>query len=475
MFALDRRSGDPLSVQIKNGVTDRIRSGLLTPGEQLPTVRQMAARLSVSPVTVIQAYAALEASGLVTRVHGRGVFVRPRPGDPLPPAGAGAWQRSLSDYIPRSLSGYLLRSDLPSHVVPMHVAAVEASLLQVMELANAVRNAALSDPGRLGWYSPPAGIPELRAAVAAYLTDTGLKAAPGDVLITQGAQQGIDLIARTFVGPGDGVAIETPSYPPTTDAFRARNVRLHPIPVDDQGMRVDLLEEIPHLRLVCVVPTFQNPTGTVLSRRRREQLLEIARRRNLLILEDDPWSEFAYDTAPPPTLKSQDTGGHVLYVKSFSKLLSVGVRIGAVVASGQLLQRLVAAKEISDLGVSLLPQLAVLPVLQDPRLGRRLKRMVAALRERRDAVLRTLASTAPDGTSWSAPAGGLNVWVRLPRHLDAEALLPRAEAEGVTFAPGVSFFPAAPEGNHLRLSFGAGKPPDLERGVTALCRAIAQA
>lgn len=472
-FSLDRQSDETLPQQIKRILADRIRSGMAKPGERLPTVRQMAQQLGVSPVTVMQAYATLEAAGLVVREHGRGIFVQARPGSngerkkaPL------HWQQNLPDYIPRSLSGYLTRSELPPNAVPMHIATVEAGLLQIMELVNAVKHAALHDPSRLGRYSPTAGVSELRMAVAAYLADRGLSVPAADVLITQGAQQGIDLVARTFTGPGDGVAIESPSYPPAIDAFRARGVRLYPIPVDGEGMRVDLLADIPNLRLVYLVPTFQNPTGAVLSRRRRATLLEMARSRHFLILEDDPWSEIAFAKAPPPTLKSQDPDGHVIYLKSFSKLLSVGVRIGAVVATGQIFERLVAAKQIADLGVSLLPQLAVLPVLQSARLQRHLGRMVNALRERRDAVLGALAAAAPRGVRWTAPAGGLNVWVTLPPHIDAEVLLSAAETRGLVFAPGISFFPADPELNHLRLSFGAASPADLDRGVRALCQLL---
>lgn len=310
--------------------------------------------------------------------------------------------------------------------------------------------------------------------MAAYLQGRGTRVSAAEVLITQGAQPGIDLVARIFVGPGDAVALESPCYPPAIDALRARGVRLFPIPVDGEGMRVDLLANIPGLRLVYLVPTYQNPTGTVLSRRRRATLLEMARKRHFLVMEDDPWPEIAFDRAPP-TLKSQDPDGHVVYLKSFSKLLSVGVRLGAVAASGQVFDQLAAAKGIADLGVSQLPQLAVLPVLQSPRLQPCLRRMVGALRERRDAVLAALTAAAPPGVRWTTPAGGLNLWVTLPAHLDAVAVPQAAEARGIVFAPGVSFFPGEPELNHLRLSFRAAKPADLVRGVRELCAVLTEA
>ncbi|MFZ5815058.1 MAG: PLP-dependent aminotransferase family protein, partial [Bacillota bacterium] len=471
-LSLDRTSPEPLPQQIRRALADRIRSGLIPPGERLPTVRRLAEQLGVSPVTVMQAYATLEAAGLVSRVQGSGVYVRERP--EAPPEGRKpepyGWQRGLPDYIPRSLAGHLTRTDLPPRGIPMHVAIVDAGLLQVMELVNAIRNAALNDPARLGWYSPTEGVPELREAVAAHLRRMGMAISAGEVLITQGAQQGIDLVARTFTGPGDAVAVESPCYPPIIDAFLARGARLHPIPVDGEGMQVDRLAEIPGLRLACVVPNFQNPTGAVLSRRRRASLLELARRRGFLILEDDPWSEFAFGgRALPPSLKSQDPDGHVIYLKSFSKLLSVGVRLGAAVASGLVFERLVAAKRLTDLGVSLLPQLAVTAVLQSPRLQRHLQRMIGALRERRDAVLEALTAHAPRAVRWSRPGGGLNIWLTLPPHVDPEALLRAAEARGILFAPGTGFFVGDPEGSHLRLSFGAAPPADLQRGVRELC------
>lgn len=477
-FPLDRSAAEPLFLQIKRALADRIRSGLLAEGERLPAVREMAGRMGVSPVTVVQAYAALEAAGLVDREQGRGVFVRNRSalvGAPARPAGGHLWQRAVADYVPRSLSWHILPGDRPAEVIPMQIATVGADLLPVQDLVSDLRHVVANNPSIWGVYSPVAGEPSLREAIATHLRSGGIPVSAGEVLVTHGSQQGIDLAARSFIGPGDAVAMESPTYPPAIDAFKARGARIHPIPVDSEGMQVERLAAIPGLKMLYLVPTFQNPTGALLSRRRRRELMALARERSFIILEDEPWREISFGNAPPPPLKSQDPDGHVIYVKSYSKMLSVGIRIGALAASGSFFQRLLAAKAIADHGTALLPQMAVQPFVSSPRLARHLKRLVPLLAERREAVLTALERHAPRGVRWNRPAGGLSVWVTLPEGLDAEQLLPGATDRGLAFAPGIGFYPGDPDLNRLRLTFGSASPEELQRGVAILCDLIRQA
>ncbi|MFZ5817556.1 MAG: PLP-dependent aminotransferase family protein [Bacillota bacterium] len=489
MIQIDRLSPEPIPMQIKRAVADLVRSGLMQDGEQLPPVRRLARELGISPVTVVQAYAALESAGLADRRQGLGVFVRAKVAGPLRAAGSGretatgmdrqaaagecreqtGWQQGLVDYIPRSVSWSFQAREPEPGLIQMQTAVVSADLLPIPDLVNDLRAAILSDPQLLGRYSPLAGLHRLRSAAAAYISTTGLPLEPEQVMITQGAQQGIDLVARTFVGPGDAVAVEALTYPPAIDAFRARGARIYPIPVDGEGMQVDPLEEIPGLKLVYTVPAYQNPLGVVMSRRRRLDLLDLARERRLLVVEDDPWREISFEKTPPPPLKAQDSGGHVIYLKSFGKLVAVGLRVGALVASGRVFQRLLAAKEVVDRGTALLPQVALQALLDSPRMGRHMRRLTLALRERRDRLIRELEAQAPRGVRWTVPQGGLSVWVSLPPQMDTEALLPIALQRGLAFAPGAGFFPAEPQTQHLRLSYGLGAPQELARGVSLLC------
>ena len=475
-LALDRHSNERLTLQIKRLLADRIHSGLLAEGEQLPTVRALARDLRVSPVTVMEGYAALEAAGLILRHRGRGIFVSRRESAPTVRAPANdplAWQQEVADYVPRAMAGAIQRYELPTTVLPMHSATISADLLPIQDLLSDLRHAVLNDPSLLGRYSPVSGDARLREAMAAYLNSTGARVTSSEVLITQGAQQGIDLVARTFVGPGDAVAVESPTYPPAIDVLKARGARVVPVRTDGEGLCVEALEEIPDLRLVYLIPTFHNPTGTVMSQRRRRDLLALARERRALILEDDPWRETTLDASPPPPpLQSLDTDGHVIYVKSVSKIVGVGIRLGAVAARGRLMRRLAAAKAISDGGAALLTQLAVLPFLGSPRMMRHLRRLPGALRERRDAVLQALAVHAPRGAAWTRPAGGLSIWLTLPPGLHSDRLQARAEAGGLAVTSGTGFFAGEPETGHLRVCFGAAPPEDLSRGVALLCELI---
>lgn len=475
-FQLNRDSSERLAQQIKRALADRIHSGLIGPGEQLPRVRDLVRELGVSPVTVTEAYAALESAGLVVRLHGKGVFVRERPlSEPrTTQRDEHAWMQGVPDHVPRSFAWSLEGAGHGARVLTMQTAVVGADLVPVSDLMSDLQLSLRGNPNLLSHYAPIAGDGNLRQTAATYLQGLGVPATANEVIITQGAQQGIDLVARTFIGPGDAVAVESPAFPPAIDAFRARGATIVPVPVDGEGMQTDALSDIPNLRLVYTVPAFQNPTGAILSRRRRLALTALAQERHVLLLEDDPWRELSYDHEPPAPLRAMDTTGHVIYLKSFSKIFAVGVRLGALVASGLLFDRLLAAKGVADRGTALLPQLAVQPFLDSPRMGRYLRRLVAALRERRAAVLGALERHAPRGVRWTVPPGGLNVWITLPRHMDAQAVVAEAEKEGILLAPGVGFFVENPSLNCLRLSFGAAAPGDLERGVRVLCAILAR-
>jgi DNA-binding transcriptional MocR family regulator len=324
------------------------------------------------------------------------------------------------------------------------------------------------------------GYPPLRAAIATMLRDRGIEADGSLVCVTSGCQQGIDLAAKVFVGPGDAVLVEQPSFLGALEAFRARGARIVGVPIEADGLRIEALPGLIQRhrpKLLYCMPTYQNPTGRSLSAEKRRGLLRIAATYDLPIVEDDSAGFFNLEPGgcAPPSLKSDDQAGYVIHLGTFSKLIAAGLRLGWLVADAAVFEKLVAAKYASDLSSDALVQRAVHYLLIDGVLAAHLSRARAVYRERRDALVRALAELR--GARFDAPEGGFNLWLELPREGPTSTeLFLEGVRRGVAFVPGPFFFSAygsAPTGlRGLRLSFSALAPADLQRGVRLLGEAL---
>ncbi|WP_019120546.1 PLP-dependent aminotransferase family protein [Brevibacillus massiliensis] len=469
---LNRSSHIPLSQQIHQALADRILSGYFPKGSRLPSVRKLAGLLHVSPVTVIHALDMLEKEKLVTRIQGKGTFVYEQRTDGQEGQQQDPMPLQIPDYIHRSQ--YLYYNQMPAEF-NFASSSVDPALLPTKLLAESIQHLARHQPEILAQYGEIQGDLELRQVLAKYLTQESLFTTPQEILVTNGSQQGIDLVARSFIGPGDVVVTEEPTYAAAIDVFRSRGAAVVSVPMDEEGMRIDKLTALLDTytpKLVYTIPTFQNPTGKVMSVRRRKQLLELANELGFLILEDDPWSEIYYDETPPPHIKSMDTSGSVIYLKGLSKILSPGCRIGFLIASVNILNRLIVAKTNADLGNPLLNQKVILPILESNRIGRQLGELRSTLKKRRDLTLKLLGQQAPAGTSWIVPKGGFNLWISLPDWANTNELLGEAEKRNVTYLPGSSCYPGEMEWNHLRISFSFVDEDHLKRGIRELCALI---
>ncbi|KAA9007633.1 PLP-dependent aminotransferase family protein [Paenibacillus spiritus] len=472
-IGLDRSGGaPPLPLQIAEALGHRIASGLLAPGALLPSIRNLARELGVSQVTAGKAYAELEREGWIERRHGIGCYVKQAA--PGKERSGYAWQERLNDCLPRA---QLWRNfDDREMRYPLHLAAIHESLLPLRELGGSVAKLVTGQPELMSAYGNFQGDYELRATMARHLRQRGIAAEPERVLVTSGAQQGIDLVARTFVGPGDVVYLEDPSYTGAIDLWAGRGARMAFVPTDRDGMRVDMLlrmcDERPP-KLIYTVPTYQNPSGVTLGERRRRALLEVAQAYGALILEDDPFSDLYFGSPPPPPIKSLDTDGHVLYLKSFSKMLAPGFRLAALAADGDVLTRLIAAKSASDLGSPLLTQRALLPFIAG-RYDAYAAGLRAALRRRMEKAARILSEIAPPGVGWTAPEGGLCLWLSLPRPLDTAALAADAAAAGVSFLPGSVCRTDEARSRHIRICYSILSEADTERALRLLLPLLAR-
>ncbi|MEK5030703.1 PLP-dependent aminotransferase family protein [Paenibacillus sp. FSL R7-0302] len=458
------RSGDKsLPRQISETIAQRITSGLLQPGTRLPSVRGLSSSLKVSQVTVSKAYADLEQRGHILCSQGKGCYVaeweRNRQGAEV------RWQDGYDDYLPRA---QLWRNFDYSEVdYPFHLASIHSSLLPLGPIGMTMAALVKEQPELMATYGNFQGDPELREVMRKHLQSRGIQLSSGDLMITSGAQQGIDLVARTFVGPGDTVYLEAPSYTGAIDVFAGRGAEMIFVPMDGEGMRVDRLTAMCDRRppkLIYTNPTFQNPSGVTLSMPRRQRLLELARSYRCLIVEDDPFSDLYFHQPPPASIKSLDTAGHVVYMKSFSKVLAPGCRIACVAAEGNILSRLIAAKSASDLGSPLLTQRAVLPFIERQYDGYAAK-LRSALRVRMEAAAKLLKQYAPAGVTWQLPGGGLNLWLQLPESPGTTKLHALAEQEGISFLPGDVCYAGDIPSRHIRLSYSQLTQEGMERGL----------
>lgn len=455
----------PLYRQLMEQIRALIHSGALSPGDRLPTVRQLAAELGLTRLTVHAAYAELQAQGLIESFVGRGTFVAARP---LP----GQWQVSSLPQPPAPwhVEGLLAEMEGQTSAPLLNFAQAHPApeAFPTRELSKALR-AALNDPAALN-YGVIQGETVLREQVSRLLLERGITTSPDHVLITAGAQQGIGLALGALTVPGDVVLVEEPTYPGVLELAALHGQRLVGIPTDAEGISLAALEatcRAYHPRLLYLIPAYHNPTGHTLSPTRHAAVLSMARTHQMLIVEDDIYGFLALDGPAPLPLKASDTEGQVLYITSFSKIFTPGLRLGALVAAPTYLPKLAACKQSTDLTCSPLLQQALADYLRRGYLAAHLQRARALYRERRDAMLAALErSLSP--CIWTHPNGGFSIWITLPAPVNEQNVVRQAREQGIGVAPGRLFFPQPRREGYIRLCFGAHPPKRIEEGIARL-------
>jgi DNA-binding transcriptional MocR family regulator len=326
------------------------------------------------------------------------------------------------------------------------------------------------------------GLGGLIEAVRDYAAAKGMVATAAETLVTEGSQQGLDLLARVLVDPGDTVLVERPSYVGATSAFRASRARMLGVALDEGGLSIedlrarhaDCVRDGRPPKFLYVIPSFQNPSGISHARDRRRALLEACRALDLLVIEDDPYGDLYFEAAPLPTLRSLDPEG-VVYLSSFSKILAPGLRSAFVIGPEEILAKVEIAKQSANLCGSGLDQRVILACLRRGLIEEQKARIRPYYRAKRDAMLAALSAEMPPGVSWTRPAGGLFVWLTLPAGLDAEALLPDAVAEGVAYVAGAPFHEDGGGAETMRLTFAKEDEPTIAEGVRRLARVVRRA
>jgi DNA-binding transcriptional MocR family regulator len=463
---------DPLNEQLADALARAIDVGLLPPGIRLPAERELARELALSRTTIVAAYDRLRLAGLARSRQGSGTRVVARGPGLFPPTPTPAEETDTEQPArigrpePGQASiGFIGAAD-PADAIQLTLGALPAGPVVAECVARAMRDDVPALLGELGY--DPFGMPVLRGAVASYLGRLGVPTDPDQVLITNGAQQAVYLVASQLGGPGSAVLLENPTYIGAIDAFRTTGNRLLPMPVDPEGPRVEVAGMIAAgapVRLAYVVPTFHNPTGATMPEERRRDLARAAAEYGFQVVEDlTPDASLGLGTPPP--IAAFDPGDRVITIGSLSKIAWGGLRIGWIRAPRADIDRLVAGRIVGDHSSSLITQAIALRVME--RIEEVAAWTVATAAQRRAVLTEALASKVPEW-SWETPRGGLALWVGLP-DADAVQFSRLAAHHGVIVRPGPLASPDGAFRDHIRIAFGAD-PDRLVEGVDRLAAA----
>jgi 2-aminoadipate transaminase len=332
-------------------------------------------------------------------------------------------------------------------------------------------------------YGPTEGFEETVDCIVEVMGAEGMLPDPDDVIVTTGGQQAIDLICKTLVDPGDVVVCEAPTYPGAVPVFCSYQAEVVQIDCDEDGMRIEELEAVlakldtegRRPKFVYSVPAFQNPAGVTLSLERRRRLVELARQRELLVVEDNPYGLLRFGGEPLPPLYQLDGGDFVIYVGTFSKILSPGIRLGWAVAPPPVMEKMVLGKQASDLCTSTLTQHFVREYFAEGRWREYVESLVDVYRGRRDTMVAALREHFPAEATWTEPQGGLFIWATLPDYIDTGDLLAKALREDVAFVPGQAAYVDERRGrSSMRLNFSGVGEEEIREGIRRIGAAVAE-
>lgn len=453
----------------------RILNGEIPRGARLPAVRQLAEALAVNRGTVQRAYRELEVQGLVTARVGSGTEVTaataPADGAARPPG----FSRGIVE-LARAV-----RSPGNTDVdgaIDFAMLLPDVAMFPRRRLTEAVA-AALGRGDEVLQYGSPAGLLSLRRLVAKRLSSQGIEADAEEVVIVNGIQQALDLLAKVTIDPGDCVVVESPTYANVLPLLKLYGASTASVAIDTDGLRPDLLAEAlgqKHAKLIYTMPSFHNPTGVSMSLERRRAVIDVAARFGTLLVEDACEQDIYFADHALPALASLDAGGRVVHLGTFSKGLFPGLRLGFIVARGELRQMLVLAKRYSDYHADMLSQAVLAEILASGDYERHLEKLRKTYRERMTRALAALGASMPNGVTWNPPGGGFKIWLELPPGVRASTVVEDSRRRGVLVLGGAPFFASAGAGeNALRLSISRTDPKRIEEGISTLADVVREA
>lgn len=474
---LDKESKLPIYIQIAEQIKKQILMKELLPGMRLAPERKLAEELSVNRSTILNAYEKLKQEGLIASKVGQGTVVlvgnqreslRNEP----------CWNQLFSDKV-KAFDSLLLQETMPlldpKNVISFGLGIAnheEEPRLPIHELAVELEK---NPRCKAIAMAPIGGFLSLRDLLAKRMLQKGIACSVNQLLILTGSQQGIDLAARVLIEVGDIVVVEAPSYFLALQSFRASGARIMEIEIDEDGMRMDHLEQMLkryHPKLIYTMPNYQNPSSSCMSLERRKRLIELAHRHDIIILEDDAYGEFIYDQEPLPTLASLDDSGHVILLKTFSKSISPGLRLGYMVAHRKIIEMCCLVRQGEDVHPNSISQWLVEKYLESTDVEQSMSQVCNRYKKKRDLMYETLLKYAPLGMNFRKPKGGIYIWCQLPEQMSAMKLLERTLKRNVSFMPGNSFFLSKEGDSYIRLNFSYPSELEIRKGIRVLCEEV---
>ncbi|GFP27613.1 2-aminoadipate transaminase [Candidatus Hakubella thermalkaliphila] len=374
----------------------------------------------------------------------------------------------------RDLLDVTARSD----IIPLAAGAPYVKALNFRDIEKYARKIIAEDGLSAFQYGPSGGFYPLKMCLVDVLKLDGIVASPDDILITDGGQQALDLLAKIFIDPGDIIIAEAPCYVGALNAFLSYQARVETVPVDENGLQIEVLEDKlsqlsreKEIKFIYTVPNFSNPSGVTLSFDRRKELVSLARRYGTLIIEDNPYGRLRFEGEHLKNLRQLDEE-NIIYVGTASKMFAPGLRIGWIVAPFSIRERLIHGKQAADLCSSNFTQRLAFEYFSDPRWKNTLKKFISIYKEHRDAMLGALEEHFPEEVTWSHPVGGFFTWATLPEYINTTEMLAEAITNKVAYVPGRGFYPDGSGTNCMRLAFCTVESEQIEEGIKRLGKII---
>lgn len=350
----------------------------------------------------------------------------------------------------------------------------------VEEMREIINKILTEDGARALQYGPTSGLMEFRKEVAKFVSRFSIEAEVENVLATVGSQQALDIVGRLFLDENDVVIVGLPTYLGAINAFLAYGPKLTGVPLDEDGINVDLIEEKikelkskgEKIKIIYTVPTFQNPAGVELSEERRKRMVEIAEKYDLLIVEDEPYSMLRFEGKKLKPIKHYDKDGRVIYMATFSKILSPGIRLAYVVASKEIARKMIIAKQSMDLCTPTFTQLIAYHYIKNGYIEKHIPKIVEMYKRKRDIMLESLEKYFPEGCKWTKPRGGMFLWAELPQKINTQEMFQDAINKKVAYVHGKAFHVDGSGENTMRLNFTNPEDDKIEEGIKRLAEVI---
>lgn len=461
-LSLNKQSSEPLYIQLFEQLKQQIQQGILPEDYKLPAIRELANRLEVNNITVVNAYKLLEDYKLVYKKVGSGTYV-------LPMEEKLNLENSIEDYeeLEYDYNG-------EEGYIDFATASPDPRLFPMKDFKKAINDVIERDEGKAFMYLDSRGYLPLRNSIAHYLSDKSIEVGAEDIYIISGAQQGIDIIAKALLTNGDYVFVESPTYTGAAAVFKSRGARIVEIPLLNDGPDMKELEKLLQVikpKFMYTMPNFQNPTGCSYSERKKKHLMLLCKKYKLTIVEDDYSGDLSYTEKPAIPLKAYDKTDSVIYIKSFSKIFMPGLRVAFLIIPENIKKNIASAKYMTDISTSGFMQRVLDLYLKRNILDEHIKYMKKEYGLRYLEAVRA-AKKYLRGALFNQPSGGLNLWIKLPENVNSSQLYELSKQNKVLFTTGTVFLKGQEGEQYFRLSFAAVDVPDITKGIAIIGNAI---